>query len=329
METGFNQHRNHHYHLHTKQVRRTTLADANERRDPIVFEELTRALMAQAGNAIRKERRELLYLIDSTTIGLHGRGNEWTQASATRTRGLKVHLQLEGTSLAPVHHTITPANVNDSSEGSKIEPQCGATYVFDKGYCDYGWWHRFTEAGARFVTRLKKNAAYGVQSVNAVPIEADNIASDTVIRLTHKSNRAGHKNTCTEALRRIEVLRPDDAPLVLVTNDLQAPAVEIAQLYKQRWTIELFFKWIKQHLKIKTFLGESENAVRIQLLTALIAYLLVVIHKAAGALKESLWELLTELRTGLFLRVQEEQDRWRRRRHRQAVFDARQRGLFA
>ena len=82
VETGFNQHRNHHYHLHTKQVRRTTLADANERRDPILFEELTRALMARAGNAIRKERQELLYLIDSTTIGLHGRGNEWTQASA-------------------------------------------------------------------------------------------------------------------------------------------------------------------------------------------------------------------------------------------------------
>ena len=242
METGFNQHRNHPYHLHTRQVRRTTLADANERRDPILFEELTRALMAQAGNAIRKERRELLYLIDSTTIGLHGRGNEWTQASATRTRGLKVHVQLEGASLAPVHHTITPANVNDSSQGRKIEPQREATYVFDKGYCDYGWWHRFTEAGARFVTRLKKNAAYGVESINAVPVEADNIASDTVIRLAHKSNRAGHKNACTEALRRIEVLRPDDAPLVLVTNDLHSPAAEIARLYKQRWTIELFFK---------------------------------------------------------------------------------------
>ncbi len=200
--------------------------------------------------------------------------------------------------------------------------------MFDKGYCDYGWWHRFTEAGARFVTRLKKNAAYGVESINAVAGEAHNIASDTVIRLAHKSNRAGHKNACTEALRRIEVLRPDDAPLVLVTNDLRSPATEIAQLYKQRWTIELFFKWIKQHLKIKTFLGESENAVRIQLLTALIAYLLVVIHKTIGALKETLWGLLTELRTGLFLRVKEEQERWRRRRQRQAIIDAVQRGLF-
>ncbi len=146
-------------HLHTRQVRRTTLADANERRDPILFEELTRALMAQAGKAIRTERRELLYLIDSTTIGLHGRANEWTQASATRTGGLKVHGQLEGASLAPVHHTITPANVNDSSEGRKIEPQREATYVFDQGYCDYGWGHRFTEAGARFVTRLKNTGA--------------------------------------------------------------------------------------------------------------------------------------------------------------------------
>lgn len=328
LETGFNQHRNHHYHLFTKEVRRTTLADANERRDPAVFEELARLLMACAGSAIRKERQELLYLIDSTTIAMYGRGREWAKKGATRTRGLKVHVQLESGSQLPTHQTITAANVNDETEGSKIVPEAGATYVFDKGYCNYAWWHRIAAAGARFVTRLKKNAAVRTESINAIAPDALHIVSDTVVRLANSSNRGGHQNMCTEALRRIEVLRPDDDNLVLVTNDLHSTASQIAELYKQRWEIELFFKWIKQHLKIKSFLGETENAVRIQLLTALIAYLLVALYKTRQALTETLWEVLAGLRTGLFLRVEEEQARWRRRRQREVILNTIQTRLF-
>jgi putative transposase len=329
LEAGFNQHRNHHYHLSAALVHRTTLADANDRRDPKMFEEAATLLMARAGRALGKtQRKELLYLIDSTTIALYGRGSHWAEGSKTRTRGLKVHVQYESGLQLPVSQTITAANVNDVSEGRKIVPQPQATYVFDKGYCDYAWWEKIAQGGARFVTRLKKNAAFEQVHPQPVPAEASHILSDTVMRFARKSNRGKHRNPCTRLLRRIEVAREDGECLVLVTNDLHVPAMEIAQLYKQRWEIELFFKWIKQHLKIKKFLGQSENAVRIQILTALIAYLLVALHKAAQQLNDSLWNVLVELRTGLFLRIDEEQARWKRHRLRQALSQTLQPGLF-
>ena len=329
LETGFNQHGTHHYHLDAVEVHRSTLAEANDRRNPKVFEDTVRLLMERAGKAIRKDRQELLYLIDSTTIALCGRGSEWAEDSATRTQGLKVHLQFESGSQIPVHFMITAANVNDETEGKKIAIEAGATYVFDKGYCNYGWWDSIAEAKARFVTRLKTNAAVQEVGWRAIPPQATNILSDRIIEFTHKSNRGGHINKCTRQLRRIEVARERGKGwLVLVTNDLHSSAAEIAQLYKQRWEIELFFKWIKQHLKIKKFLGESENAIRIQLMTALIAYLLVALHKAAKQLTASLWEVLMTLRTGLFLRAQEEADRLRRTRQRQATSRALQPELF-
>ena len=330
LEAGFNQHRNHHYHLQAIEVHRTTLADANDRRKPKVFEETVRLLIGLAGQAIRKDRKDLLYLIDSTTIPLYGRGCEWAEASATRTQGLKVHVQFESGSQLPVHFMITAANVNDETEGSKLALQAGATYVFDKGYCNYAWWERIAQAKARFVTRLKINAAVREVACRLIPAAATNILSDTVIEFAHKSNRGGHKNDCTRQLRRIEVIRPQGkGRLVLVTNDLESSAVEVAQLYKKRWEIELFFKWIKQHLKIKKFLGESENAVRIQLLTALVAYLLVALLKATKKLPGSLWQVLMDLKTGLFLRLEEEADRWRRRRQQEMIFKFLQPGLFS
>jgi len=328
LETGFNQHRNHFYHLQALQVHRSTLADANDRRNPKVFEEAVRLLVALAGRSVRRQRAQLLYLIDSSTIALHGRGSQWARSGATRTRGLKLHVQFEAGSQLPVRQAITAANVNDETQGSQIVAEAGATYVFDKGYCNYGWWERIAAAEARFVTRLKKNAAVQQLAQRALCAQAPEILGDTEVRFAYKSNRGGHTNACLRPLRRIEVDRPGELPLVLITNDLRAPAAEIAQLYRQRWGIELFFKWIKQHLKIKKFLGESENAVRIQLLTALIAYLLVALLKATDKLTASLWHILAELRTGLFLRPQEEMSRWRRQRQRQATLQALQPGLF-
>jgi IS4 transposase len=329
LEAGFNQHRNHHYHLHAVEVHRSTLSNANEGRNPKVFEEAARFLITVAAQAVsRKERKELLYLIDSTTISLYGRGSQWAESNKTRTRGLKVHLQFESGSQLPVHFEITAANVNDETIGRKIVPQQGATYAYDKGYCNYNWWECIAAAGARFVTRLKKNAAVEVVRLREVPQGATNIVSDSVIRLANKSNRGGHKNRCSRLLRRIEVAREIGDNLVLVSNDLSASAGEIADLYRQRWEIELFFKWIKQHLKIKKFLGENENAVRIQLLTALIAYLLVALEKVRQQFQGTLWSFLAELRTGLFLRVDEETCRYRRRRYRHAIFNALQPELF-
>ena len=122
--------------------------------------------------------------------------------------------------------------------------------------------------------------------------------------------------------------RPDDAPLVLATNDLSSPAEQIARLYKRRWQIELFFKWVKQHLQIGRFVGHNENAIRIQLLTALIAYMLVLLLKKATQFKGSLWMLLAQLRACLFQRPRTEQSYWRRRRAQQARIAAVQPQLF-
>jgi hypothetical protein len=191
VETGFNQHRNHHYHLGAQPLRRSTLADANESRNPKVFEETLKLLIGSAGAKIRSDRRELLYLIDSTTIPLYGRGLQWAQATATRTRGLKVHIQLEGSALVPVHFLITAANVNDATVGSQIVPEPGATYVFDKGYCDYKWWERIALASARFVTRLKKNAAIEVLKIQQIPGDESQLVSDCVIVCPRKATAAG------------------------------------------------------------------------------------------------------------------------------------------
>ncbi|WP_222623084.1 IS4 family transposase [Ramlibacter cellulosilyticus] len=328
LEAGFNQHRSQHYHLNTRAVHRTTLADANGKRNPQIFAETLRALIQVARPSLKREGEELLLLLDSTTIALRGRGSQWTHASATRTPGLKLHLLFSSNQQLPVQQTITAANVNDVEEGRKLQPVAGASYVFDKGYCDYSWWNRLDAGGARFVTRLKRNAAVTQVCARAIAeADASQILNDAVVRFTHRSNRGGHCNAYAGLLRRIEVARAGEDSLVLVTNDLEAPAAEIAQLYRQRWEIELFFKWIKQHLRLRRFLGQNENAIRIQILTALIAYVLVAILNAK-ARHPSLWAALAELRTGLFHRPQQDESWWRRRRQQQEIQTALQPGLF-
>jgi putative transposase len=320
LEASFNQHTRHQYHLGVDPLRRSTISDANRLRNPQIFAETVQALMQRAGRCVRSDRKYMLYLLDSTTISLQGRGFDWTAATATRHRGLKLHLMYARDGNCPVFHSVTPANINDVTEGQKFPIHAGATYVFDKGYCNYNWWHRFTAAGARVVTRPKKNAALVLHEVRPVSkADAGVILADQVEGFKHSSNRGGHKNQhAASHVRRIAVHRPGEEPLVLITNDLESPATEIAQLYKERWQIELFFKWIKQHLQVKRFLGRTENAVRIQLLIALIAYLLVLIYKQKHALKATLWHVLAEIRGGLMHRVEPVLSGWKDRRRRLA-----------
>lgn len=329
LEASFNQHVRHHYHLHTGPIKRSTLADANCKRDPQILANTCTALMQCVGRGLRHERKFMLYLLDSTSIALRGRGFEWTNGTATRTPGLKLHLLYAPDASAPLYQSITAANVNDLVEGRKLVIEPGATYVFDKAYCDYNWWHRFTEAGARLVTRAKANAA--LRLVAHLPVaEADAgvILSDRIERFAHRSSRGGHQNLHTEHVRRIEVARAGRDPLVLVTNDLHSPACEIAGLYKERWQIELFFKWIKQHLSVKQFLGRSRNAVQIQLLVALIVYLLVQLYKAKHGLTGTLWQVLAELRGGLMHRVEPKESDWERRKRQNAAAAAMQHQLL-
>jgi len=319
---GFNSQELHHYHLGTREVRRSTLADANSQRNVAVFARTAEALMGLAHRQLRQEGRELLYLLDSSSLTLSGPGfDAWTKGNRTRnTQGLKLHVLYEAREQIPCRHSITAPNVNDVAEGMKLPIEKDAIYVFDKGYYHYGWWADINARGARFVTRFKHNA--GLTALESLPIAAEavgTILEDQVVQFRHK-NPGGHRNNYTQSLRRVVVARPDHpTPLVLATNDMDASALTIARRYKDRWQIELFFKWIKQHLKIKRFLGQSENAVHTQILTALIAYLLLALYKQANGLTQSLWSLLAEFRPTLFQRPETDAAVLaRRRRQREA-----------
>ena len=333
IETGFNAHSTHHYHLGTRNVRRSTLADACAKRNPAVFEGLAKLLMASAHRRVRKTGAECLRLLDSTSFTLKGRGfDEWSAANRTRhTQGLKLHIVYDPNSAVPTLQEITAANVNDVTQANRIPITRGATYVFDKGYCDYNWWARIDAQDAKFVTRLKSNAKVNVLEQLPIPPEIEAVVlADERIELSNKNPGAGRKNLYTTSLRRVTVARPDKAtPIVLVTNDFDRTSAEIAECYKARWQIELFFKWIKQNLRIKTFFGRSENAVRIQILCALIAYLLVALYRIKHAPTTPMIRLLDELRAALFQRPSVDQAVERRRRERLIAQAIVQPGLFA
>lgn len=322
LTTGFNAHASHHYHLGSDTVSRSTLADANARTGPAVFADTVRALMATVHRGLRREGAELLYLLDSTSITLKGPGfDDWTFESRTRnTQGLKLHVLYAAGDQAPCQFQFSAANVNDIDMGRTLALQSNVRYVFDKGYCDYAWWKSIGEAGSRFVTRFKRNAAVRVEQARPYPaVAAGDVLCDEQVVFRHRHNRAGHTNPYQSPLRRITVAREaGKAPLLLATNDLDSPAHVIAEQYQARWGIELFFKWIKQHLHLNTFLGKSENAVKIQILTALIVYLLVVLYRQTHAIKDSLWSCLALLRSSLFQRPAIETHRraaYQRQRH--------------
>ena len=333
LETGFNSQKTQHYHLGTSPIRRSTLADANGRRKTEVFADTAKLLMSQVQRSLRRESEELLYLLDSTSISLKGPGfDAWTSENRTRnTQGIKLHVLYAGNDEIPIQHSITAPNINDIDEGRKLTIEPGAIYIFDKGYCDYNWWHKIDEQKAQFVTRFKYNAALTVDSTRPIPAkDLDIVLNDEIVCFANKHPRGGRKNHYKKPLRRITVARPEhDRPIVLATNDLVSPASVIARRYKDRWGIELFFKWIKQHLKIKNFLGRTENAVRIQIFTALITYLLLALYRNAQSYTGSLWILLAEVRATLFQRPAVEAERYRQRRDAMTELAARQGGLFA
>jgi len=323
LEAGFNQQSQHHYHLGTRTIKRSTLSDANRKRKVEVFSDTCNILLAQTRSRILKgEVADLLYLIDSTPIPLKGLGfDDWAKAHRNdRTQGLKVHMMIEQHTDLPVHAELSHANVNDIDQGRTMPITAGATYVFDKGYCDYNWWYEIHQKKAYFISRFKKNAGIEIQASRTIP-ESDQelVLEDSVVQF--KNLRPGGKRInhyYGTALRKIVVHRDDKpTPIILVTNDFSRSAREIAQGYKKRWGIELFFKWLKQNLKIKQFLGRSENAVKIQIYTALIAYLLVYLYRKTQGISQSLKLCLVMLKNSLFQRPETETRVYERHRVRQ------------
>jgi putative transposase len=289
------------YHLNLRAPCRSTLSDANARRPAAVFRDLAQALVPVAAGKLRREGEELIRLVDATPIPLKGDRFDWAEASA-RTRGLKLHLSYDPRAGRMTWFDVTSAKVDDVVAGRAVPLEPGATYVFDKGYTDYRWWAEIIAAKAVFVTRLKSNARR--REVCDCEPTGDGILADRRVKIGHRQPRGGApKNPLyNTVLRELVVARPDnDKPLVLLTNDLQRPAGEIALLYKERWQIELLFKWLKQNLKIRRFLGRSENAVRIQIYVALIAFLLLrILHRtAARSFKAGTALLLAQLKIAL------------------------------
>lgn len=293
-------HAKEHYHLGLRgNIARSTLANANENRDWRIYRDLCFDLISNLPNFEQVQTEQVVKILDSSPIRLDLINHPWAEKTQ-RIEGIKLHLMYDLTSAIPTYFEFSGARTNDIEIGKKMEIQNGCTYVFDKGYMNFGWWNDISDKGAYFVTRLKKNNAIIEESELQVHNE---LISSQLIRL--KPNHHGKNRNCAKLLKRVIVQRECKSPLILVTNDLNRSSEEIADLYKSRWQIELFFKWIKQNLKIKKFLGKSENAVKTQICIAIIAFVLIrLMQKLQAFCKEvPLKTLITIAKNGLFTKL--------------------------
>ena len=266
LERLFERHRGIGVHLGLGKVKRSTLADANGTRPAALFETVARHLSAQLGQ--KAGRRETVRLIDATHFLAGRRIAQWSGNG-----GIKLHMMYELGSDRPVCFAITPKRINDTVAAQAMPVEPGATYVFDKGYYHFAFWAKIDACGGRFVTRLKINSPVRISARREVKA-GGSILFDHTGYLNERLMSQRH-NPYAKPLRVIGVRLDNTRQITLVSNDLDSPAEDIAALYKLRWQIELFFKWIKQNLKLGHFLGTSRNAAIIQIMAALIAYMLM------------------------------------------------------
>jgi len=275
------------YHAGLPLARRSTLSDALAVRPTAVFTAVLAALIPQlVARKLRREIDDCVRLIDATPLPLSGLSGEWARFSA-QVCGAKAHIVYDPDADCPLYCSVTPARVNDITAAKEMPIEAGATYVFDLGYYDFGWWARLDEAACRIVTRLKVNTRLAVIEERPLPLEPGAILSDRIGFLPERQARS-RQNPMVQAVREVRVSTESGTVLRLLTNDLDAPAEEIAALYRRRWAIELFFRWVKQMLRIGHFYATSESAVAIQVTVALIAFVLLKLAHAAQGAVESL-----------------------------------------
>lgn len=287
------------YHIGSTAPRRSTFADANRHRSPMVFSGLFQHMLGMATRAVRRKMGEAVRLIDSSSLHLAGIGSQWARFSAD-VCGAKAHVIYDPELACPVYHAISAANVNDIVAAKTMPIEPGATYVFDLGYYDYAWWAELDRACCRIVTRFKTNTPLGQARDMPLPPGAG-VVSDRIGFLPGRQAK-NRKNPMQVAVREVVVTTDTGKRLRILTNDLDAPAQEIADLYKRRWQIELFFRLMKQTLKITHFIGRSENAVRIQFAVALIAFLLLHWLRKMSQEKHGFLELVRLVRSNLMHR---------------------------
>ena len=277
---------------------RSTLSYANAHRPPAVFEEVFYGLLGRCQGLVgaRKFRfKNKLFSLDSTVIDLCLSVFDW--AKFRRTKGaIKLHLLLDHDGYLPTFCLVSQGRVHDLHVARSLQLPSGAIVVMDRGYMDYLWLDQLNASGVFFVTRLKEGAAFWIEKTLSQPKGV--ILADELIQIPG----SGKNFDRNRILRRIRVWDPlNEREIVLLSNHFEFAASTLAALYKERWQIELFFKALKQNLKIKTFVGTSANAVRIQIWTALIAILVLKYLKMRSRIHWSLSNLLALLRLNLFV----------------------------
>lgn len=290
------------YHLGFQHpVFRSTLADANERRDFRIYADFAQILIDRArrlylfDNDFSMEIQNTVYALDATTIDLCLSVFWWARFRKNKA-AVKLHTLLDLRGSIPTFIQITDGKTHEINILDEIDFESFAIYLMDKAYTDFARLFQINSDKAYFVTRAKRNLGY--RRIYSAPVDKQTgLRCDQTIRLTtHKSAKA-----YPEHLRRVKYFDKEQAKTyVFLTNNFQISAMEVALLYKHRWKIELFFKWIKQHLKIKTFWGETENAVKTQIWIAICTYLTVAIAKKELNIERNLYEILQILSVSVF-----------------------------
>jgi IS4 transposase len=293
------------YHMGIRsKVSRSTLADANEKRDWRIYADFAQILILEArqlyaGDSFGVELEETVYALDSTTISLCLSLFPWAQFRRTKS-AIKLHTLLDLRGSIPSFLRITAARNSDVSLLDELVPEAGAIYVMDRGYVDFARLHNFTLAQASFVIRAKKNLRFKRRYSRDVDRSTGLLCDQTVVLVTARSAEA-----YPEPLRRVRSRDPETGKAItLLTNNFRLSAWEVAELYRCRWQVELFFKWIKQHLRIKAFYGTSDNAVRTQIWIAICSYVLVAILKKRLHSELSLYTMLQILSVSLFEKIE-------------------------
>ncbi|MFZ1850976.1 MAG: IS4 family transposase [Nitrosomonas sp.] len=286
------------YHLGSAKLTRSNLSRINEDKPYALYEALAGKLLNRCQGMApgRKFRfKNPLYSLDASTIDLCLSVFPW--ASFRSTKGaIKLHVGLNHDGYLPEFVTITEGKTSDVEMGRTLTFPSGSIVVVDRGYNDYGWYNQLTEKGVFFVTRLKANAQY--QVINRQPVlKNKGLTSDQTIRLT--SIPAAKK--CPNQLRRVGYRNITTGKhYIFLTNNFKLAARTIADIYKARWQVELFFKWIKQNLKIKSFIGTSKNAVMTQIWIAMCVYLLLAFIKFQSKMNKTMQQILRLLQLNLF-----------------------------
>ena len=286
------------YHLGTSKVSRTTLSRINENKPYQLYEALFGRLLARCQTAAPKHNfrfKNKLYSLDATTIDLCLSAFPWAEFRSTK-GAIKLHVGLNHEGYLPKFITVTDGKSHDITAARTMDLPQGSIIVVDKGYNDYAWYKQLSDKGIFFVTRLKTNAKYRVVE-RRDGFKSKGITSDQIIEFSG----AQTAKKCPVRLRRIGYRDEETGKhYVFLTNNMALAAKTIADLYKARWQVELFFKWIKQNLKIKSFVGTSKNAVLTQIWIAMCAYLLLAFLKFQSKLGQSMQQILRVLQLNLF-----------------------------